>query len=297
MFRGLSFPTLRVRGAWPVAAALALALIAAPTLPHAQDAPPVVAVGQGLEINPHRLVFGAEGGRATLDLHLPTPAASFQVRVEDKVMLEDGRIMLPSEAPGAPPVSSARSLVQAAPAVLALDRGGGQNLTVSVAPAGDLPAGEYRTHITLAAQRPPGAGPKARYNLWDYSIPVIVRVGPADARAGLSDVVVVQQTIVESETRRRVTVPVLYLRLERLGRSSIYGDAIVTDGATVLGRAEGVAVYPELTARQLQIPLIQTPTVGERLTVTFVDRDVKPGAILAQVSAQLSAPLPEQRPI
>jgi hypothetical protein len=281
------------------AAAFAVVMAAAvPQIPYAQAVPPIVSVGEGLLISPRRLVFGADGGHASLGLRSPAAAARFAVRIEDRVMLEDGRIVTLLEAAGAPAVQalkSAKALVEASPSIVALDRADAARVEVKVAAARSLAPGEYRTHLTIGAERPPEGAvtPEPRYNLWAYSIPVIVRVGAPDVRATISDLGLSQQTL-SGPGGRPFAAEVLSLDLQRLGASSVFGDVVVSAqtaaGPVQLGRAESVAVYPEIAQRRLEIPLSRALAPGEAVTILVIDQDVAPGRILARVTTQIAAP-------
>jgi hypothetical protein len=280
------------------AAAFAVVMAAAmPQAPLAQGVAPLVSIGEGLLISPKRLVFSAEGGHASLGLKSPA-AARFAVQIEDRVMLEDGRILTLAEAAGAPAIGalkSARALVEASPAAVDLARGGAARVEVTVADARSFAPGEYRTHLTIGAQRPAAdaATPAPRYHLWAYSIPVIVRVGAPDVRAAVSDLGLSEQTLAGAGGSL-VAAEVLSLDLRRLGASSVFGDVVVSAqtaaGPVQLGRAESVAVYPEIERRRLEIPLTRAPGPGEAVTVMVIDEDVSPGRVLARVTTQISAP-------
>ena len=76
--------------------------------------------------------------------------------------------------------------------------------------------------------------------------------------------------------------------MARLGASSVYGNIEVRRGDEVLGAVQGLAVYPEIARRAVQIPLSKIPPSGSELSIVLVDDDTQPGVELAK--AVLSVP-------
>lgn len=262
-----------------LAAAAALAVLSCAAGTPAQTPARITA---DLVIQPTRLVFHGGPETAQLALSKAGPAVVYDVSLVDRAMLPDGRIVERATSDSA----SARPL-------LAIDRtsvrvGDAQRelLRVTFKGAGSRAAGEYRTHLTLTppeqpdgAAAPPaaGAGPNLRLT---YSIPIIVRVGPADVRAGLAYLHL---------TRTPQGRPALAFDLQRLGTSSVYGDIeIHTPGADSaappLVTMRGVGVYPEVGSRPIVLPLARELDADEVIRVDYIDRDVQPGRVLASAT-------------
>jgi len=259
-------------------------------------AEPVTAqVGADLNISPKRVVFSAGERSATVYIFnqgdLP---ATYTVELVDRVMTPDGRIVATDEAPDVQ-IDSARDLVQHTPRRITLQPRTSQAIRVRARPGGAA-AGEHRTHLTVTALPPENTGFTVEQAaagaadevslqvvaLFSVSIPVIVRDGPVDARAGIDRVSI----------RREDQQNLLSLDLVRMGANSVYGDIEVLSeapgGQQLLTAVRGVAVYPEVDRRTVVIALPQSPATGQALTIVYRDDDAARGEVLA--TATLVAP-------
>lgn len=206
-------------------------------------------------------------------------------------MLPDGQIVAAADTGAA--VDSAMDMVQYTPRRITLQPRESQAIRVR-ARGGE--GGEHRTHLTVTAlpsedvgftveqAAQPGADEVAVQvvAMFSVSIPVIVRDGPADARAGIENL-----TLLPGET-----APILSLDLVRLGANSVYGDVEVRLGdnpdANITTAVRGVAVYPEIGRRTVQVALPAPLQPGQTVTVLYRDDDAQPGQVLA--TATLVAP-------
>ena len=233
--------------------------------------------------------------------------ATYSVSLDDKVMTPDGRIRTLEEAAGAPDgpataarARSARSMILFTPHRVTLAGGSSQVVRLRVLRPVDLPAGEYRAHLTVRELPPESAGLTAEQaaakangslsiditTLLGISIPVIVRQGPPDERAGIEGV---SYAIGGGAAR----VAAVSLQLLRQGRSSLYGDVEVRrivggKPGELVGVLRGVGVYTEIERRAVEIPLSRIPAPGARLAILFRAEDAKPGEALA--TAYLTVP-------
>lgn len=243
-------------------------------------------VGADLNISPKRLVF--EPGERSATVYIFNQGdrpATYSVELIDRIMLADGQIIAAADAPGAT-VDSAADLVQYTPRRITLEPRQSQAIRVRARP-GD--GGEHRTHLTVTALPSetagftveqavqPGADEVAVQvvALFSVSVPVIVRDGPADARAAVENLSVT----------RGETGELLSLDLVRLGASSVYGDVEIRLGdgpdARLVTAVRGVAVYPEIGRRTVVAPLPESLTSGQTVTVIYRDDDARPGEVLA----------------
>jgi len=250
-------------------------------------------VGADLNISPKRVVFEPGERSATVYIfNQGDQPATYSVELVDRIMLPDGQIIAAADQPGAT-VDSAADLVQYTPRRITLQPRESQAIRVRARPGA---GGEHRTHLTVTALPSESAGftveqavqPGADevavqvVALFSVSVPVIVRDGPADARAAVEGL-----SVLQGETGQ-----VLSLDLVRLGASSVYGDVEVRLGegpdAPLLTAVRGVAVYPEIERRTVATLLPMPLTSGQTVTVTYRDDDARPGEVLA--TATLVAP-------
>lgn len=257
-----------------------------PTVAFLAIANPVFAqVGADLNISPKRVVFGPGERSATVYVfNQGDQPATYSVELIDRVMTADGQIVAAADHPETT-LDSARDLVQYTPRRITLQPRESQAIRVRARPGGD---GEHRSHLTVTALPPENAGftvDQAAAGgddvtlqvvaLFSVSIPVIVRDGAVDARAGIDRVSLSQdgaQTL-------------LSLDLVRNGSSSVYGDVEVfvedSAGRRPLTAVRGVAVYPEVARRTVIAALPQGVASGQTLTITYRDDDAEKGQVLA----------------
>ena len=184
---------------------------------------------------------------------------------------------------------------------------GGQTIRVRAGATGDVPPGEYRTHLTVTAIPPADTGITAEQaagqrdgelsfrlnSVLGLSIPVIIRIGPIDVRAEVRDAKIEFEQLSPAPNTPPVRTAVLSLNIARLGANSLFGNVEVRGtkekgNRDPLGIARGVGVYTEIDTRMLRVPLRRIPDKGEALEISFLDDDTAPGKLLNKVT--LTAP-------
>jgi P pilus assembly chaperone PapD len=258
-------------------------------------------VGTGdINISPKRVVFGPNGRGATVYVfNRGTAPATYSIAVVDRAMMPDGRIEAiddvnknAAEASVAARVKSAKSLVIFTPRRVTLQPNESQTIRLRALRPSNLALGEYRTHLTVTALPPEDVGLTADaaakpaagqlvvrvVPVFSISIPLIVRQGAAEVRAALE----APRYALERAPNGQQKVAIVALELARLGANSVYGNIEVRRGIEVLGAVQGLAVYPEIARRAVQIPLNKIPPSGTQLSVVLVDDDTQPGVELAK---------------
>ena len=280
----------------------------------AQDsAAPVPQIGAGdVSLSPKRVTFNtATRSTAVYVFNRGETAATYSITLVDRLMTPDGRFLTvdeamkdPADAALAATLQSAAGLIIHTPRRITLQPNESQTVRILAQRPGNLPAGEYRTHLTvttvppenygLTAEQAAGAANEGELSfrllpLFGISIPLIVRQGPADVRAAIESAQLRLEGPADAPTDAGADrIAMVYLELARLGSSSLYGDIEVRDGDSVLARSAGVAVYPEVERRTLKVALIPRPPSGTVLSIVFIDQDTQPGDELTK--AQLIAP-------
>lgn len=265
----------------------------------AVGAPASGQVGGDLTISPKRLVIGPDARAATMFvLNRGTETTTYAIEVVDRVMLPDGRIREPAEAADKPGgadavtrLKPAKAMIVFSPRRVTLKPGESQTVRLRITRPADLPAGEYRSHLTISAVPPPDAGLTAEAaaqprpgqmsirirTVFGTSIPVIVRQGERRAAAELRNV---------RYLARGPGGPAVALEVARRGESSLYGDLVVRAAgagpeAPPLAMARGVGVYAEIDHRTFELPLSRRLSPGERLEIVFRDEEARSGQVLA----------------
>jgi hypothetical protein len=265
------------------------------------------AVGADLNLSPKRVVFDPAKHSATVFVfNQGATSGLYSVELVDEIMRPDGGIekvadaVDPSDAAIAARLKSAKDLMLITPHRISLGPGESQTVRVRVHPPSDSSAGEYRTHMAITALPPEDMGLTADqaaakapasnagqavsvrvYALYSLAIPLIWRQGPPDVRGHLDHLV-----LSTKDGRSALDVD-----LVRDGANSLFGTVEARVGGPkgeVVGLVNGVAVYPEIDHRHLRLALTRSVAPGERLSVTWRDQDVKPGAVIA--SDDLTAP-------
>ncbi|WP_162875560.1 molecular chaperone [Sphingomonas crusticola] len=283
-----------------VAVALAFAGVSVVTSP---------ATAQTANVTPKRLVFSRPGQAATVFVFNQgsTPGV-FDITLVDRVMTPSGEIKplgdgtpAPEIAAIAPKLQSAAKMMIVTPRRVTLQPGKGQTIRIrAIAPA-DLPAGEYRTHLTVAALPPPDQGftPAEAANgargelafrvntIMGVSIPLIVRQGPADVKASFANPRISSEMLPAEAGIPAHQAAVLDIDLVRGGSSSLFGDVDIRSADAKRGplaQMRGVGVYTEIDRRHLKMVLARVPSPGEQLTIVFKDDDQSPGTELAKAT-------------
>jgi len=269
-----------------------------------------------LNISPKRLVLDQTSrAGAVYVFNRGNRPATYAVSLDDKVMTPDGRIRSLEEAAGAPEgaatiarAKSARSMILFTPHRVTLEGGTSQVVRLRVLRPTDLAAGEYRAHLTVRELPPESAGLTADQaaanengalsfqitTMLAVTIPIIVRQGPPDVRAGIEGVgYAIGAAPAGPAPGSSARVATVSLQLLRQGQSSLFGDVEIRNmvggkpGALV-GLLRGIGVYTEIDARTVEVTLARIPAPGARLAVVFRPQDAKPGEVLA--TAYLTVP-------
>ena len=250
-----------------------------------------------LMLHPTRIVFEQNQRAAQIELiNNGTKPASYRIALVNRRMTEAGQFE-PADTP-APGEHFADSMLRYSPRQITLQPGTAQTVRVMLRKPAELAEGEYRSHLLFdklpdaegensIEQRGQNSGIGVVVNaLVGASVPVIVRHGKVDASVKLSGLAV------QYDATRR---PLLAMRFEREGGSSVYGDVSVSftprGGKThTVGQVGGIAVYTPNRVRQAALPL-QLPAgvslAAGTLEVVFRERPEAGGRQLAQASLAL----------
>jgi hypothetical protein len=261
-------------------------------------------VGANINLSPRRLVFEANARASTvLVFNTGAEPATYNIELVDRIMTPAGAVLGLADAPkneatadAVSRLKSAREMVSFTPRRVVLAPGETQTIRIRIQRSADLPAGEYRTHLTVTAVPPPDQGLTADQAataadanlsvrltpLFSISIPVVIRQGPP--QIGVEFENLAYRTAGAGEA---AAGGVMTLDIVRKGASSLYGDIEVrgADRASKpLGALGGVAVYPEIDRRTVQVPLARAPAKGDQLNIVFRDEDTTPGQITKAIT-------------
>jgi len=275
-----------------IAATLASAASSAQTAePHAQ--PQIQQGGAGdLLVAPTRIVL--DGGRGTEVIlnNIGSQPATYRITVEFRRMTEDGNLEEVKEL--SPDHEKARDMIVYAPRRVTLAPNQPQAIRISARPPQGLPDGEYRVHMLFraippatplspsgdAADQPKGVSFRL-IPVYGVTIPVIVRLGNLEVKAGIANV-----RLEEQEGKKFVE-----LDLIRNGGRSTFGEVRVLKAGVKdpIALQRGVAVYTDVSTRKVSIPLDSDFAGDPRgpVTVQYVETFDDGTSTLAETSAVL----------
>jgi len=251
-----------------------------------------------LMLHPTRIVFDKNQRAAQVELiNNGSKPASYRITLVNRRMTEAGQF-----EPADTPLEGERfadSMLRYSPRQVTLQPGTAQTVRIMLRKPADLAEGEYRSHL-LFDKLPDAEGSASIENrgaesgqigvqmnaLVGASMPVIVRHGNVGATVSLGGLAL---------QKNAAKQPVLSMRFERAGTSSVYGDVSVTytpRGGKPLDLAQvgGIAVYTPNRVREAVLPLQLPKGVqlsGGTLEVAFRDRPEAGGKLLAQASLNL----------
>ena len=223
-----------------------------------------------LLIAPTRVVF--EGRLRTAEITLVnvgSATATYRISFVHLRMDEQGGTKEIAAAAAEPGERFADELIRYSPRQVTLEPKVAQTVRMQVRKPADLEPGEYRSHLLfravpstapdLGTAQDPAAFSVQLTAIYGVSIPIIVRHGDTAAKATLSELEIAPPSGAEA-------TPALRFRIGRTGNQSIYGNLTVTfvparGKPSVVGLANGVAVYTPNPLRRAVIPLRAPPGV------------------------------------
>lgn len=238
---------------------LARALGALGSLALFASAPSAAAQGD-LLIAPTRLVMNGGSSTQVILSNIGATPATYRITLELRRMLPDGSLDDVAAADANAIETAALAMIRYAPRRITLEPGQPQSVRITARPAAELPDGEYRVHISFravpdatpvapaAVEAAPVAGLQIKLTpIYGITIPLIVRKGQLEASAAIAS----------PQLRHEANGASLDMMLTRSGARSVYGEIrVIARGAREPAfLARGIAIYPELTARSLSLPL------------------------------------------
>jgi len=250
--------------------------------------PPAEAGVGDLLVAPTRIVLDGRRGTEVILNNIGDDVATYRISVELRRMTPEGRLV-DVEAPSTAE-KAAQDMILYAPRRITLPPHQPQSIRLNArAPAG-LPDGEYRVHMLFRAVPPPrpAVAPQKIEGvafqltpIYGVTIPVIVRLGNLEAKAGLANI----RKVVEDGK------PAIALDISRIGDRSTYGEVRVLKAgvADPIALVRGVAVYTELGQRSVTIPIdpAHVAQANGQVTVQYVEPTDSGPVTIAETTAVL----------
>jgi hypothetical protein len=212
-----------------------------------------------LLVAPTRIVLDGRKGAEIILNNIGDEPATYRVSVDFRRMNPDGTLSDVTQ-PTAQDKAAADMIVYA-PRRVTLAPREPQAIRIAARPAQGLPDGEYRVHMLFRAIPPatpvaPAAGADAdnakglRFQLtpvYGVTIPVIVRLGNLQAKAGIANV----------HLDKGANGPTVALDLSRSGDRSTFGEVrvLMAGAKDPIAVQKAVAVYTEVGSRHVAVPV------------------------------------------
>lgn len=251
-------------------------------------APPAEAGVGDLLVAPTRIVLDGRRGTEIILNNIGDDVATYRISVELRRMTPDGRLADVADPTAAE--KTAQEMILYAPRRITLPPSQPQAIRLSARAPEGLADGEYRVHLLFRAVPPPRpqVAPQKVEGvafqltpIYGVTIPVIVRLGNLEAKAGLANV-------------RKVTEdgkPAISLDISRSGERSTFGEVRVMKAgvADPIALVRGVAVYTELGRRSVTIPIdpVNAAHATGAVTVQYIEPTDSGPVTIAETTAIL----------
>lgn len=241
-----------------------------------------------LLVAPTRIVLDGRRGTEVILNNIGDDVATYRVSVELRRMTREGRLVdveAPTEVEKA-----AQDMILYAPRRVTLPPNQPQTIRLNARAPEGLADGEYRVHMLFRAVPPPRpvSAPQKMEGvafqlipIYGVTIPVIVRLGNLEAKAGLANV-------------RKVNdggKPAIALDISRSGDRSTFGEVRVLKAgiSDPIAIVRGIAVYTELGQRTVTVPIdpAHVADANGQVTVQYVEPTDTGPVTLAETSAVL----------
>jgi len=218
-----------------------------------------------LLVAPTRVIINGGGNAEIVLSNIGAVAATYRIGLELRRMQPDGDFQEIAEMDATAAEKAALEMLRYAPKRITLQPGQPQAIRLSARPGPDLPDGEYRVHMSFRAVPPALSAEAVQEQLaagqlairltpvYGITIPVFVRKGRLEATA----------TIANPRLGGDADEKWLELDMRRSGQRSVYGEILGKRGSEQVFAIKGIAIYPEVEARTVRIPL--TPEQVARL--------------------------------
>jgi P pilus assembly chaperone PapD len=230
---------------------LAAALLIAPFA----LASPAQAAGD-LLVAPTRVILDGRRGTEVILNNVGAEETTYRISLELKRMNAEGKLEDVTPETATEAEKTALTMIRYAPRRVTLPPNQPQSIRIGMNPVEGIADGEYRVHMlfraipktTAVTDTDTATGLKIQLTpLYGITIPVIIRKGKLEATASLAN----------ARLTRDEDGPVLELDANRSGSRSVYGEFRVSKPgqAKPIIVQKGLAIYPELKARKIALPL------------------------------------------
>jgi hypothetical protein len=247
-----------------------------------------------LLIAPTRVEIDGRGSTQVILSNIGSEEATYRISLELRRMNADGMLDEVPEEQESVAEKAALEMIRFSPRRVVLPPGQPQTVRISARPDPALPDGEYRAHMSFQGlpkvqpvADPAEAGAEEGLQIrlipiYGITIPIIVRKGRLEAVTAISNPRIVEQA----------GAAALELDMARSGDRSTFGEIrVIKPGlADPVVLARGIAIYTEVGARKLTLPVTPEQAAEMRsgnLRFEYRELPEKGGALIAAVEGSL----------
>ena len=265
-----------------------LTLAAAAAVASCALAAPLYAGVGDLLVAPTRLILNGGRGTEVILKNIGSETATYRVSAELRRMNADGTLVDVKDP--TPAEKAAQDMIVFAPRKVTLPPNQPQAVRVSARAPRGLADGEYRVHLLFRAipEPTPVTTPIESKGLafklipvYGVTIPVIVRLGNLQAKAGIAAVEHIKQGGKDAVS----------LELSRVGDRSTYGEIRVMKSGVKdpVALIKGIAVYKEIAERRVIVPIAAAykGALTGPVTVQYFEVSDNGESLAAETSATL----------
>ena len=243
-----------------------------------------------LLVAPTRIILDGRKGTDIILNNIGDEPATYRISVEFRRMTTDGDLTDVAE-PTVQEKAAADMLIYA-PRRVTLAPNQPQSIRIAARPPQGLPDGEYRVHLLFRAIPParpvtPAGAQKVEglqfklIPVYGVTIPVIVRLGALEAKAGIANVAL----------GSRDGQPAVEMDLSRSGSRSTFGEVRVLKAGVKdpIAIQKAVAVYTEVDKRHISVPISEAykGAAAGPVTVQYIETFSDGGRVIAETRTVL----------
>lgn len=240
-----------------------------------------------LLVAPTRVILDGRRGTEVILNNIGAEETTYRISLEIKRMSADGKLDDIEPANANEAEKAALALIRYAPRRVTLPPNQPQSIRIGLNPAEGLADGEYRVHMLFRAiPKTDAVTDQAQSSelkiqltpLYGITIPIIVRKGNLQATAALAN----------ARLARDEEGPVLEFDASRKGNRSVYGEfRVLRPGqATPVLVQKGIAIYPEIEARKVALPLSDAEAAairGSEIIIAYHDTPENGGGLISEL--------------
>lgn len=249
------------------------------------------ALASDLLVAPTRILLDGQRGAEVILNNIGSETATYRVSIELRRMTEEGRLQEVSDEESNAIEQAAKQMIRYAPRRITLPPNQPQAIRIGIRPPEGLADGEYRAHLLFRAIPKPRPVTEAANNagglsialtpIYGVTIPVIIRQGQLESTAALAN----------ARLEQTGNGSAFAVDLSHSGTRSTYGELRIRPqgGGEPILVANGIAIYPEISQRTVQLPIPAEIAAKLRgpMSIEYFEAPEAGGSLIASIDQVL----------